>query len=87
MALLGRAATILPRMAVLPELDAGALVGVPLEGLEIEDARLDLVTRLGRQLPPAAALALSVIEQQLNAWCKAGVGARSASQSLVRAEG
>jgi len=67
-ALVGRAVTVLPRIAVIDDLDQGRLVSVPLTGLEIEDARLELVTRLGRQLPHAAMLAASVIRQLIAAW-------------------
>jgi DNA-binding transcriptional LysR family regulator len=82
MALLGRAATVLPAAAVSQEIDDGALVSRPLVGMDIEDASLELVMRLGRQLPSAAMLALPMLEQQVKAWSRA-----AAPEALSRAEG
>ncbi|MDE1150170.1 MAG: LysR family transcriptional regulator [Azospirillaceae bacterium] len=66
----GRAAAILPRVGVLADLEDGTLVATPLCDVEADTATLDLVTRLGRQLPHAATLALSMLEQQTHRWCQ-----------------
>jgi hypothetical protein len=72
MALSGRAATILPRAAVLADLEEGCLVATPLCDVEADTTTVDLVTRLGRQLPHAATLALSLLEQQVHRWGQCG---------------
>ncbi|MEA1648996.1 LysR substrate-binding domain-containing protein [Nitrospirillum sp. BR 11164] len=72
MALSGRAATILPRAAVLADLEDGCLVATPLCDVEADTTTVDLVTRLGRQLPHAATLALSLLEQQVHRWGQCG---------------
>jgi DNA-binding transcriptional LysR family regulator len=68
LALSGRAATVLPRISVQAEIDSGLLSGIALIGYEAEDPCLELITRLGRQLPQAATLLMTALEQQLNVW-------------------
>lgn len=45
--------TLLPRLAVSRELETGDFVAIPLEGPALQDVAIQLVSRLGRRLPPA----------------------------------
>lgn len=87
MALIGRVATVLPATSVAQDIDEGRLVSRPLVGLEIEDAPLELVTRLGRQLPSAAMLVLPALEQQIKAWSRPAAPLAPPAEPLSRAEG
>lgn len=67
----GRIVTLLPRIAVVAELEEGALVARPLRETEFEHTTVSLVHRLGRQLDGAPARLLGQIEAKLKTWADA----------------
>lgn len=50
----GHGISILPALAVTQEIDAGQLCAIPIDNLILHAAEAHLITRLGRQLSPAA---------------------------------
>ena len=64
----GQFVTLLPRIAVLAELEEGTLVARPLREAELEDTTVNLIHRLGRQLDGAPARLLGRIEAKLKTW-------------------
>ena len=64
----GRVVTVLPRISVLAELEAGTLIARPLKDETIEHSTVSLIHRLGRQLDGAPARLLAVLETKLKSW-------------------
>ncbi|WP_129791775.1 LysR family transcriptional regulator [Sphingosinicella sp. CPCC 101087] len=64
----GGMVTVLPRIAVLSELEEGSLVGLHLFERDMEDATISLIHRLGRQLEGAPARMLALFEAKLKTW-------------------
>lgn len=62
----GRALTVLPRIAILSDLQDGSLVARPLT-IEAEEPSIALVHRIGRQLDGVASRFLSTLESQFRA--------------------
>ncbi|MBO9708044.1 MAG: LysR family transcriptional regulator [Caulobacter sp.] len=67
-ALQGRGVAILPEIAARSDVERGDLVAVRLNDVDPQAHGVSLVTRLGRQLPSAPILALSLLEQQIRRW-------------------
>jgi DNA-binding transcriptional LysR family regulator len=59
--------TLLPRLAVSAEIDSGAFTAVPIASTALQDVSVQLVSRLGRRLPPAPLRMLSVLMNYLEA--------------------
>lgn len=68
-ALRGRCATILTKIAAFDELSEGELVARPLVDPVLEHSHVSLIHRLGRQLDGAPAKLLAMLETQLKKWC------------------
>lgn len=64
----GQIVTLLPRIAVVAELEEGTLVVRPLREAELEHTTVSLIHRLGRQLDGAPARLLGRIEAKLKTW-------------------
>lgn len=64
----GRAISILPPMAVLNEVESGALVTIPIDEAELQQTRVSLICRLGRRLGGAPLHLLNALESQLWQW-------------------
>jgi DNA-binding transcriptional LysR family regulator len=61
----GDCVTLLPRITAAPELIAGTLKAIPIAASALETTSINLITRLGRQLPAAALKLLTMIEASL----------------------
>ncbi len=68
----GRGVTLLPAFAIASDMAAGELVALPMENPLLLSVEARLITRLGRQLPSAAAQLLRVLIGQLKAFHAAG---------------
>ncbi len=58
--------TLMPVLAVVNEVASGELVSVPMSNPVLQGTSVNLISRLGRQLPPAPTRLLSVLEAHLN---------------------
>ncbi len=61
-AMRGEAITVLPHIAIIDDLRAGALVALPLFDVEEEEERIALVHRIGRQLEAVPARMLATLQ-------------------------
>jgi DNA-binding transcriptional LysR family regulator len=68
--------TLLPRLAASAEIDGGAFAAVPIASSALQDVAVQLVSRVGRRLPPAPLRMLTVLMSYLEA-C-AGLSATAA---------
>ncbi len=66
----GGAVTVLPRLSVLAEIEAGTLVARPIGDAALEHTTISLIHRLGRQLDGAPARLLAILETKLKTWTK-----------------
>ncbi|MRX51621.1 LysR family transcriptional regulator [Paracoccus sp. S-4012] len=66
----GGALTILPRLSVWSELQRGALVAIPIAGVEMERTSVSLILRAGRKLEGAPARFLAAQERLLRQWAQ-----------------
>lgn len=71
MVVAGSLVTILPIGCVTDYIEAGRLVAIPLRNSGLSDARLEIITRIGRKLPSAALNLIDLIERRLKAHVKA----------------
>ena len=58
--------TFLTRIAVAPELEAGQLTAIPVENPMLQSPEAHLITRVGRQLSPAANRLLQRLAAQIH---------------------
>jgi DNA-binding transcriptional LysR family regulator len=58
--------TFLARIAVAPELEAGQLMAIPVENRLLQSPEAQLITRVGRQLSPAANRLLQRLAAQIH---------------------
>ena len=72
MVVTGALATIVPIGCVSDYVVAGRLVAIPLKNAGLKDARIEIVTRIGRKLPSTAMNLIDMMERRL----RAGVNAR-----------
>ncbi len=63
----GEFVTVLPKTSVIADIQAGTLVALPIAEPELEVTEIAIITRLGRQLGPAPARILPLIEAKLRA--------------------
>ena len=52
--------SIISELVVIDELDSGNLVALPINDKELQDAKIDVITRLGRLLPAGAQAILDI---------------------------
>lgn len=64
----GHVVTVLPRIAVIGELETERLAAVPFAKDIIEDISIHLISRLGRQLQGAPTKLMSVLEAKMRRW-------------------
>jgi len=64
----GFAATIMPEIAMVDELDAGYLVAVPLDHEVLSNTNVHVVTRFGRHLPKAIQILLNLLSNTMSRW-------------------
>jgi DNA-binding transcriptional LysR family regulator len=67
--------TLLPVLAVQKEVDNGQFAAVPIDSTALQDASVQLISRLGRRLPPAPLRMLTALMAYLEA-CGARIDAR-----------
>lgn len=63
----GRAITVLPHIAIVDDLADGSLVALPLNDVEVEEARIALVHRVGRQLEGVPGRMLTTLQGRFKA--------------------
>ncbi|TKD52092.1 LysR family transcriptional regulator [Sphingomonas baiyangensis] len=63
----GRALTLLPHIAIVDDLHDGTLVALPLTDVEVEEARMALVHRVGRPLDGVPGRMLNVLQSRFRA--------------------
>jgi DNA-binding transcriptional LysR family regulator len=63
----GIAYTLMPAFAVARDLETGALLAIPIADRDLEPARVEICTHLGRRLPVAASEFLSFLQGDPNA--------------------
>lgn len=63
----GRAMTVLPHIAIVDDLADGSLVALPLTDVEVEEARIALVHRVGRQLEGVPGRMLTTLQGRFRA--------------------
>ena len=80
----GDVVTLLPLLGVATEVANGELVTVPLDNDILQDTAVQLVSRLGRQLPPAAHKLLHMLVAYLDT-CGQLIDARNYAASLAEA--
>lgn len=64
----GYAATIMPEIAMVDELDAGYVVAVRLDHEVLSNTNIHVVTRLGRHLPKAIQILLNLLSNTMSRW-------------------
>ena len=64
----GLGVTLLPAFAVAADIAEGALVAVPVRSTVLESAEAKVITRTGRNLPPAAVKLLRYLTGQMLAF-------------------
>jgi len=64
----GECVTLLPKITAGPELLAGDLKAIPIATPSLETTSINLITRLGRQLPAAPLKLLNVLEANFRKW-------------------
>jgi DNA-binding transcriptional LysR family regulator len=69
----GELCTLLPPLGVADEIERGELSAVPIEGFTLHDTSAQVITRLGRQLPPAPLSLISVLKRFLERTTPVGV--------------
>jgi DNA-binding transcriptional LysR family regulator len=75
MALSTEYVTLLPVLAVASEVARGELIAIPIDNPILECTRVNLLSRLGRQLAPAPTRLLSALEAYLNKTAQLGMPA------------
>ena len=58
--------SIISELSVNDELDSGNLVVLPINDEEMRDAKIDVITRLGRVLPAGAQAILDILAREMN---------------------
>jgi DNA-binding transcriptional LysR family regulator len=72
--------TLATEMPFSEELEKGALVAVPLDHDSLNTPAAHVITRLGRQLPPAAMAFLDILERHTQRWRKTHIGSNTAAE-------
>jgi DNA-binding transcriptional LysR family regulator len=57
--------TVLPVLAVSKEIESGQFTAVPIDSPALQDASVQLISRLGRRLPPAPLRMISALTAYL----------------------
>ncbi len=68
----GRTVTVLPHIAIVDDLNDGSLVALPLNDVEVEEARIALVHRVGRQLEGVPGRMLTTLQGRFRALFEVG---------------
>lgn len=58
--------SIISELSVIDEFDSGNLVALPINNKELQDAKVDVITRLGRVLPTGAQAILDILAREMN---------------------
>jgi DNA-binding transcriptional LysR family regulator len=70
----GTGITLVNEILFSDELEKGSLVAIPLDHESLNTAAAHVITRLGRQLPPAAVALLRILEGHTQRWRKTHIG-------------
>jgi DNA-binding transcriptional LysR family regulator len=69
--------TVLPELTVSREIERGELIAISIDNPILNSTAVNLVSRVGRQLPIAAGRLLTVLETHFNSWLRPYEGRRA----------